>query len=308
MMISLVEPIAFRYDGQRPNNEDFIWPELGKATQQSTLFIVCDGMGGWDKGEVASKLVAETIATYVARHPVGRMDEAYLKEAINVAHQQLVAYITSNQLVNRMGTTMALLHLHEAGVTVATVGDSRVYHIRDGQVRFQTTDHRQVLEMVRDGIITEEQAKTHPWRNRLSRSIAVQSPGADGLPPRPPDRADVTQLTDLQRGDYFFLCTDGVLEQITTDLLTAYLATDQTNADKLAAIVARCEGQTKDNYAGYLIQLANVVAPTPIQERSDHQGRTDEPGFWARLLNTLPALFMLNNGFPQLSTPPNQLT
>lgn len=262
MTVPLATYVPFTYDGQRPNNEDYI-----KSNSDSTLFLVCDGMGGWDKGEVASQLVADSIADYLVQHPVDGINEAYLQQAITEAHKKLINYLNQNPLVSRMGTTLALLHLHPQGATIAHIGDSRVYHIRDGQILYRTTDHRQVLDMVKEGIITAEQAQTHPWRNRLSRSIAVQETPVDGQPTRPPDRADVEQLRDIQAGDYFFLCTDGVLEQVTDETLTACLHTDKPINDKLNDLLAYCEGRTKDNYSGCLVSIMKTFSDLPLQPR-----------------------------------------
>lgn len=272
MSIILATPLSFSFDGQRPNNEDFYWPD--KATSDTQLFLVCDGMGGWDKGEVASRKLAQGVADYIIRHPADQLDETYLQQAIGEAHQHLIDYLLQDPAVNRMGSTLALLYIGQHGATVAHIGDSRVYHIRNGQVLFRTNDHRQVADLVSEGIITEEQAKTHPWRNRLSRSIAVDRPIANSQSNRQPDRADLVQLTDIQPDDYFFLCTDGVLEQVTDEILTACLDTDQPDSEKLANLLAHCADKTQDNYTGWLIRVADVQS---MGEPEEDAQAVDEP-------------------------------
>jgi hypothetical protein len=154
-----------------------------------------------------------------------------------------------------------------------------VYHIRNGEILYKTKDHKQVLDMAKDGIITPEQALHHPWRNRLSRSVSVQIATAENPNPRKPDKATVQQLTDISPNDYFFLCTDGVLEQLTDEMLCQLLSNEQPNEEKKAAILTICEGKTKDNYTGLLVQVDKVGgrpiiddAPpsTPIKKRKNN--------------------------------------
>ena len=130
MNIKLYPPLSIHELGQRGNQEDTIFPAKGKATAEDCLFIVCDGMGGHEHGEVAS----ETFATALARFFEGRVspdvvltDQA-LADAIEAAYLQLDAVDDGN--FKKMGTTLTLVYFHRGGVTAAHIGDSRIYHIR----------------------------------------------------------------------------------------------------------------------------------------------------------------------------------
>lgn len=250
MTITLEKPFTFSLVGQRANNEDFVLP----VDEQSRLFAVCDGIGGWDRGEVASQLVAEATARYFQQHPGEDVDEKYLNAALGEANLALAGYLRHNLLVNKLGTTFALLYIDEKGATVAHVGDSRVYQLRAGKVLFQTEDHKYIHELLADGIITEEQALTHPRRNTLSRSIGVES----GQFPPKMDKPDVTHLTDIRAGDCFFLCTDGVLEQIDNHTLEAIFAQNIAPEEVIAQILFYCQDQTRDNYSGCLVTIQSV--------------------------------------------------
>lgn len=241
-------PLAFSELGKRANNQDYIYPEIGKASAKDRLFLVCDGIGGADKGEEASRIVAQAIASSIG---AARMDEKSIGEALLRAHQHLVDYCRAHPLVNRMGTTLALLQFHDEGATAVHIGDSRIYHIRQQQILFQSVDHKQVNDMVAAGIITAEQAKTHPWRNRLSRAVVAQTGSTRETVSMP----DITHLTDVLPGDYFFLCTDGVLENLSDERLVGILAGDGLEQEKLAELLAVCHNQTKDNYSGYLLRV-----------------------------------------------------
>lgn len=262
MHIEPAFPLAFSHIGQRTINQDTLYPAVGSATEQTELFVVCDGMGGADKGEVASQLLCNAIVAYTKSfdHPV--LDVVHLRTALGLALGTYRAYLRQHPLVGRMGSTLALLQFHEHGATVAHIGDSRVYQLRGGTIIFQTRDHKQVNDMVEDGIITATQALTHPWRNRLSRAI-VADPGNTEKPTGVPT-PDVALLTDVRLGDYFFMCTDGVLEQLDDDILQTLLASTIPDQAKLQSLIALCDGQTKDNYSGYLIGISHVTQAEPV--------------------------------------------
>ena len=250
MKIKIEKPSTFSLTGQRANNQDFVYP----VDEQSRLFIVCDGIGGWDKGEVASRLVAQGVAQYFEQHPTQCPDATYFTNALAHAHAALTEYLHQNPLVSRLGTTLALMYLPDAGAVVAHVGDSRVYQIRGTTILHQTQDHKYVHELVAEGIITQEQALNHPRRNTLSRSVGVDS---KQFPPRI-DKVEITYLPDIQEDDYFFLCTDGVLEQVDDERLTAIFAQSRTTEEVAAHLLVQCRELTRDNYSVCLVRVTGV--------------------------------------------------
>ncbi len=266
-------PMAFSHIGQRSINQDTLYPAVSKATEQTPFFVICDGMGGADKGEVASQLLCEAITRYASSmdHPI--FDLVHLQTALGLAYEAYQAYLSQHPFVNRMGSTLALLQLHEQGVTVAHIGDSRVYQLRAGKVVFQTQDHRQVNDMVEAGIITPTQALTHPWRNRLSRAVAVNSTDDDGTSAR--SLPELTVLTDIRAGDYFFMCTDGVLETIDDYTLASLLASNMPDQAKAESLQSACSEQSKDNYSGYLIGISYVAQTEPVPSISSVKNYAD---------------------------------
>ncbi len=257
MKINHALPLAFSHIGQRSINQDTLYPTVNGATEQTELFVVCDGMGGADKGEVASQLLCDAIVQYASSMDYPIFDLVHLHTALGLAYEAYHDYLSQHPFVSRMGSTLALLQLHEQGATVAHIGDSRVYQLRDGEIIFQTQDHRQVNDMVEAGIITATQALTHPWRNRLSRAVVVSSTDGDGTSARPTPA--ITVLTDIRAGDYFFMCTDGVLETIDDYTLTSLLASNMPDQAKAESLQALCSEQSKDNYSGYLIGISYVA-------------------------------------------------
>lgn len=259
-------PVAFSHIGQRSINQDTLHPAVTRATEQTQLFVVCDGMGGADKGEVASQLLCEAIARYASSMNYPIFDLVHLQTALGLAYEAYHAYLSEHPFVNRMGSTLALLQLHQEGVTVAHIGDSRVYQLRAGKIIFQTQDHRQVNDMVEAGIITPTQALSHPWRNRLSRAVAVNSTDDDGTSAR--SAPELTLLTDIQAGDYFFMCTDGVPETIDDYTLASLLASNMPDQAKAESLQALCREQSKDNYSGYLIGISYVAQTESVPATS----------------------------------------
>lgn len=248
MNITLFPPLAFTQPGQRENNEDSVCPAVGTADSSSRVFVVCDGVGGGASGEIASRIVADGMVAYFDRL-TGPSNEETVAEALRSVEQALDAYLAEQPDAAGMATTLTLLHLHEQGATVAHVGDSRVYCCREGRVAFQTDDHKLVNEWVANGILTSEQAADHPQRNVITRAVR----GSEK-----PAQADVALLMGLRADDYFFLCTDGVLENLTSEELCAILATTKSDRDKLATIRQCSDGRTNDNYSAYLVHIQSV--------------------------------------------------
>ncbi|SOD79477.1 PP2C family protein-serine/threonine phosphatase [Spirosoma fluviale] len=254
-------PLAFSHTGQRTNNQDSLHPAVSKATEQTQLFVVCDGIGGADKGEVASQLLCDTVADYALAMSNPMLDAVHIQVILNRAYEAYRTYLAQHPLLSRMGSTLALLQLHQQGVTVVHIGDSRVYQLRGGKVIFQTKDHRQVTDMVEAGIITATQALTHPWRNRLSRAVMASVTDKEDEPVKL--MADVVMLTDVQAGDYFFLCTDGVPEAVDIYMLETILASNMPDQAKSESLQALCSTHSKDNYSGYLIGISYVAHTEP---------------------------------------------
>ncbi|WP_143092752.1 PP2C family protein-serine/threonine phosphatase [Arsenicibacter rosenii] len=260
-------PLSFTETGQRPTNQDALYPAAGIANHQTRVFVVCDGMGGADKGEVASRLLCEAFARYEAVVCPAVFTRDHLREVVEQALSQYGRFMRSNPLINRIGSTVAFLHLHEQGATVAHIGDSRVFQVRNGKVIFQTRDHKQVNDMVDAGIITADQALRHPWRNRLSRSVSLSSTDLTGGPISVPE-PEVVHLNDVCEDDYFVLCSDGMLEQVDEPTLETILSAPVSDEDKLRILLQRCENQVKDNYSGYVVHIKSVGKPKPVATAS----------------------------------------
>lgn len=248
MDISLSQPYSFIQKGRRANQEDARFPDDDAPQGCRPVFVVCDGVGGQDKGEVASRIVSEAIGNYMTRvdlsHPFLKSDFVALLEYVCSSLRRSVTRET-----REMATTMTFVCFHSAGVFCAHIGDSRIYHIRPGVgVLYRSEDHSLVNALVHSGNITPEQAINHPQSNIITRSLSPEKPAS----------ATTLQIRDLEPGDYFFLCTDGVLHCLDDAALSRILSDDSSDYDKIREIAKTCR-DSSDNNTAFLIRIADIV-------------------------------------------------
>lgn len=248
--------------GQRENQEDSLYPALGASTSNDRLFILCDGMGGHEKGEVASSTVCQVLSSTILSqwHADEPLSDDLLQQALSAAYDALDA--KDDGAERKMGTTLTFLCLHAKGATVAHIGDSRVYQLRPASkespasIVFRTQDHSLVNDLVKIGEITPEEAKHHPQKNVITRAMQpCQEHRA---------KADIAHLTDIQSGDYFYMCSDGMLEQSTDEnilnIITKLNATDEQKVEMLRSVTE----ENKDNHTAHLIHIEKVQGETPV--------------------------------------------
>jgi serine/threonine protein phosphatase PrpC len=235
----------FNQQGQRPYQEDSCL-----ADDALGLYIVCDGVGGAAKGNVASKFVVDTIADLVQTGQYKPTDEAVTKALVNETHRRMLLRLATHPEETGMGTTLTLLYVHENGATIAHVGDSRVYYIRpEQQTYWRTKDHSMVQELATAGVIKESDMKTHPMRNRITKAIQAKE-NIDICSP------DCLILPSWQAGDLFFLCSDGVLEPYGEDEHVALLGKDSPDYQGvMQEISSKCAAESRDNNTAILIQM-----------------------------------------------------
>ena len=250
-----------------PHQEDWIYPSLGTIdNEKDRLFILCDGMGGHAAGEVASAAVCEAMSKTIngALEKGEKFSEQLLLEAIEAAYNLLDERDTSEDGQKKMGTTMTFLMLHDNGATIAHIGDSRVYHIRPktgkkGDVVFCTRDHSLVNDLIKIGEITEEEALNHPQKNVITRAMMPN------LEHR--HKADIITTKDIRPGDYFYMCSDGMLEQTSDDNLCFMLANDVTDEEKRDMLI-KVSKNNRDNHSAHLIHILDVQPASEIDDAS----------------------------------------
>lgn len=249
MHITIGKPYAACEKGGRANNEDFIFPAPESINTAQQLFIVCDGVGGANKGEIASSMACELFQTYLSSFSEGEIDTTIINKALQFTEVHFNDYVKNNPSASGMATTLAMVYIGSNGVTVAHIGDSRVYQFRKGQILHQTEDHSLVYSLYKLNTIKKEDMRTHSQRNVILKAIQAGSGSSE---------ADVSVLTDIEAGDFLFICTDGVLEQFDDDALCALF--DGTNSPETCKdiLIERCNGKTKDNFSFYIIPINHV--------------------------------------------------
>jgi protein phosphatase len=300
---------------KRALNEDAV---TQLVTPYGGIFIVADGMGGHRTGEVASQMAVSQILE-ILRHkepsPQGLL-EAY--EAANEA-----IYLAGQKPESRgMGTTCTTLWLDLPYALIAHVGDSRAYLLRDGELMQLTQDHSWVADRVRQGLLSEEEARNHRWRNVITNALGSFSSA----------RVDLVGLK-VRPGDVFLLCSDGLsgvledrvlAEMILTNppepavVKLVKLANDWGGPDNISAVVVTIGSQVAENPRPYALPLeASEGRPVRLQSGSDPEVLTTqivEPErkvtFWQRWGSLILLLlwfgllgFVLFNQFGTGSTP-----
>ncbi|WP_370860353.1 PP2C family protein-serine/threonine phosphatase [Parabacteroides faecis] len=257
MNITIGKPWAVCEKGGRQNNEDSIYPLPEMVNSNQKLFLVCDGVGGSEKGEIASSLACESFQTFFSTFLDDEPSEEFINKAIRYTEARFDDYVNTHPEAKGMATTLTMVSVGTSGVTLAHVGDSRIYQFRQGEILYQTEDHSLVNSLVKLGKITKEEASTHPQKNVIVR--AIQST-------EHPTEADVILLKDIQAGDYFFMCTDGVLERLKNEDLSYIFSTHNNPEDIKDAIMASCYGKTRDNFSFYILPVQNVGESIGIKQ------------------------------------------
>ncbi len=247
-----LDAFALSIAGRRSNNEDAVVarPELG-------LFVVADGLGGYDGGEVASKITVDTISDLIRRtasdadvtwpYSIDRsrsLDENQVIVATKLAHDRIVAHRVG--ALGSMGSTVAMLRFgvgNDNGVVIGHVGDSRVYRLRDGALAQLTADHSLANQMIEAGMVLDAK---FPYRHIITRALGLGSADAD------------VQSSQVITGDVFLLCSDGLYEPLETETMATLLdpvTRGRSVADACRQLVASAyEAGSSDNISAVVVR------------------------------------------------------
>lgn len=233
---------------QRDVNEDYLQyvkpSDADLVARKGVLGMVADGMGGHAAGEVASKLAADVISRLYYRHD-GEPALA-LQQAFEEANHVIYKTARQNRHLQGMGTTCTALVLRHDMAYVAHVGDSRLYLLRDGVLRLMTEDHSFVRQMVKAGLITAEEARSHPAKHVITRALGAGPiiEVAVGKAPWP-----------VREGDLFILCSDGLYDLVGEAELQHILLAQPTAAGCERLIALARERGGYDNISVGLLRI-----------------------------------------------------
>jgi protein phosphatase len=263
---------------KRKHNEDSF-----AFDAEEGLFIVADGMGGHAAGEVASKITVETIGEFIAatrqkeeatwpfkyNHEL-EFNSNRLAVAIEKANERVMAAVAAQPWLKGMGTTVVAGLLNEKILSLAHVGDSRAYLLREKQLSCLTDDHSWVHEQVAAGILTEEEAKSHPLKNVVTRALG-------GGPSVSPDLQELVFLP----GDRFLFCSDGLTTMLSDDEIqdAAIAESDPKKLCEKLVELANEKGGV-DNVTVVVVSIAAAdaaekTAKTEAAAKTDKTDKTD---------------------------------
>ncbi len=278
-MLKLHKPLSLYKQGKRKNNEDaFFEPD---ENFKEDLFIVCDGVGGSEKGEVASKLACDSFSEFVLHRKNKKIDQNFWNEALKFTERKFSELIKIHPKCHGMGTTLVATYFQAGKAQVFWCGDSRLYQFRNGKVFYKTKDHSFVAKLVEEGQITEEEARTHPRKNIILRAINGE---------HSPTELDFEIIEDIQEGDLFLLCSDGIIEGLSDEKLEQII--DLAGNDYgfiIEQLDTFCQQHSNDNYTCLLIPVAKVeksIEPI-VPEKKQVEQPTQKSNLW--LLGALAA-------------------
>lgn len=261
--------------GQRANQEDSVFPAPGQQQDSDRLFVLCDGMGGHEAGEVASSTVCQAISKSVFTNvpdAEGEFSDEQFYQALTDAYEALDEKDTTDTTGRKMGTTMTFLKLHADGCTIAHMGDSRVYHIRPGKdiddtkILFRTEDHSLVNDLVKIGELTPEEARTSKQKNIITRAM---QPHMERRP-----KADIYHSSDIRPGDYFYMCTDGMLEQMEDDNIRFNFSEKTGDDDNKVKVLTMATSRNRDNHTAVIVHILDVSG---VPSGTEKTSKTPEP-------------------------------
>ena len=239
---------------RRSTNEDSV-----SVREDLGLFVVADGMGGHAAGEVASRAAVEGIVAFVESTQTMTPDQTWpipfdpeqsvnanrLRAGFRMGNRRLAAQIAASPALRGMATTAVAMLIDGGTGTLAHVGDSRAYRLRDGQLERLTRDHSWVEAQIRVGALSETAARRHPWRNIVTRALL----GSEDL------EVDVQEVA-LQSGDRLLLCSDGVFAVLDDDQISDVLQRE-ADLDSLcnALIQGANDGGGPDNVTAVVLEV-----------------------------------------------------
>ena len=238
--------VESRIGGREENQDSFGY----KDTPIGVAVVVCDGMGGMQGGKYASMIAVNTIISHLMEQTPGCDTVKVMQEAIQRANYAIIQTGMENPHLYGMGTTVTALLLSKQCATVAYVGDSRVYQLRGNKKAFRTFDHSMVFEMVRGGVMTEEEARCSNQSNVILKALGIG----------PEVSADVYKLPYLE-GDRFVLCSDGFWGAMPEKEFLNYIGKKgnlgylvENTANRVDSI-GRATGGTHDNLTAAVVDV-----------------------------------------------------
>lgn len=242
----------------RTENQDsfgkFPESDLNLYSEKGQLFVVADGMGGHSGGKQASSIAVDTVCRIYSESGQFNIADALLSSIV-AANSKIYEAAGKSSELSRMGTTCTALVMHEENGIIGHVGDSRVYRIEHGKIEQITEDHTQVQAMLKEGVLTPEEAKVYPSKSVLARALGVEEKV----------KVDILQNITLRTGQAYLLCSDGLAKVTESEILKIVTDNSTEIACKMLVELANERGG-KDNVTVQIIKIGtkkSVPLPSP---------------------------------------------
>lgn len=226
----------------KPNNEDAY-----ALFADEQLFLVADGMGGMNGGEVAAGMTVERVPPLVLPElsKEGQEPLEVIGSALCRVSQEIWQHSATSRALSGMGSTVVAVYLKGSEMFVTHAGDARVYLLRGGEIKLLTDDHTLVHALYKQGTITARQAEVHPWRSQLIRHMGQKRLEFEG------------QRLPVEAGDRVLLCSDGLNKEVPDDLIGQLLGAASTPEEAVEQLVEQAnERGGRDNITALALFLS----------------------------------------------------
>lgn len=296
---------------QRDNNEDHFMvadltrkvvgvqdnqlrPELfhHNIGAHGTVLMVADGVGGYEGGEIASQLAVDTVAQALIDTAAQDLSiRAQLVRAVDAAHETIRQYHGAAGQTRHMASTLTAVHVGHGVMTIAQVGDSRVYRFRAGNLTLLTEDQSVVYLMQKKGMLTAEEAQHHPHRN-----VILQALGQDK------SISPAVQTLACQHDDCLLLCSDGLSSYVTHERIEAIMASGEDEPGRCRRLVEAANAAGGADNVTVLLARLIIKDDARPEAASEHRELSS-----ARVTVTMPMPWLTPDDLPSPETPANTL-
>lgn len=222
--------VGFKSDKgmQRSNNEDACFVLL-----PDKVYVVADGVGGGNAGEIASRTAVSEIANYIMKHPIAGIHDKYeivdyLQKCLDEANRKIFVMANTYEENSGMATTVIIVYAYDGKIFITNVGDSRVYLLRSGHLMQLTEDHTYVNTLVKAGLLSREEAELDTRKNVITKAL-----GAENIVE--PDFFQVEAKED----DIYIICTDGLYDEVGDAEIIEVLSSGASMTDVSAELINR---------------------------------------------------------------------
>jgi protein phosphatase len=240
-VINLINAITDIGQKRDLNEDNFYYKEFSNKF----VAVVSDGMGGHNAGEIASKLACKSIEDFIEKTDIFHYTKINIKKAVSYSNFNVFSHSCKNLGLNGMGATFVLAVYNGKRLFVANLGDSRAYIISNNNIELITEDHSIIFQLVKNNIISKEEAKEHPKRNEILKALGI-------APEVFPDIFEV----QVSKGDKLILCTDGLSNMLDDNIIKEVIIryNDIEVANKKLVELANANGGN-DNITSVLIEI-----------------------------------------------------